>query len=201
MEILFNYILENILEFFGVTFSFIYVILSIRQNIFCWPALIIAAIMNIIVYHSIGLSLQMTMQFFFIVTAIYGWRNWKIQKKVNKIETIKVKKWGLNKNIKWISIGLLITAIFTILLKLIPYKSLMYSNYPFLDSLMFVFNIIPMYMTGKKILECWIYFICIDIISGVFYFSTEEFFYCLLFFGYIPFAITGFIKWKKSIVK
>ena len=201
MEILFNYILENILEFFGVTFSFIYVILSIRQNIFCWPALIIAAIMNIIVYHSIGLSLQMSMQFFFIVTAIYGWKNWKIQKKVNKIETIKVKKWGLKKNIKWISIGLLITAIFTILLKLIPYKSLMYSNYPFLDSLMFVFNIIPMYMTGKKILECWIYFICIDIISGVFYFSTEEFFYCLLFFGYIPFAITGFITWKQRLAK
>ena len=199
MELLFNYIFNNLLEFFGVTFSFIYVIFSIRQSIFCWPTLIIASIINMIVYYSINLSLQMSMQLFFIGVAIYGWINWKNKK--TKDGFLRVNYLGLNQNIKWVSMGLITTIILTFLLKQIPYTNLMYSNYPFLDSLMFVFNLIPMYMTGRKILECWVYFICIDIISCIFYFSTEEYFYCLLFFGYIPFAITGFIKWKKSIVK
>jgi len=57
-----------------------------------------------------------------------------------------------------------------------------------------------MYMTGQKILESWIYFIVIDIISGVFYAITGEFFFCFLFFCYLGFATQGYITWKKEIV-
>ena len=203
MEIIFDiilllvYISENIYEFFGVTFSFIYVIFSIRQNILCWPTLIIASIFNMIAFNAINLPLQMSMQFFFVATAIYGWSNWK--KPNAKTELLRVEKWKTSQNIQWITIGLLITLLLTFFIKLLPSQSAIYSRYPFFDSLMFVFNIIPMYMTGRKILQCWIYFIVIDIISGTFYYYTEEYFYCLLFFGYIPFAITGLIQWKKSI--
>ena len=78
-------------------------------------------------------------------------------------------------------------------------RELMTTSHPFSDGLIFVFNIIPMYMMGKKIIESWIYFIVIDIYSGIFFYITEAYFFSFLFFCYIAFATYGYIAWKKEI--
>tara|TARA_Y100000589_G_scaffold156122_2_gene148678 strand:- start:1962 stop:2555 length:594 start_codon:yes stop_codon:yes gene_type:complete len=187
-----NYIIKNPFQFSGVVLSILYVILSIKQNILCWLALIAASLLNMIAYQIINLPLQAFMQLFFIITAIYGWYNWN-KKKGNK--KIFVKKIGLKENIFYTVLGIISTLILTIILEKFKIKS----EYPFLDSLMFAFNIIPMYMTGKKIIDSWLYFICIDIISGFFYLKTGEYFFAILFFSYIIFATIGFFTWKKML--
>ena len=194
---LYSYIIENIYQFLGVVFSIIYVLFSIRQNILCWPSLIFAAILNMFAYHLIDLPLQVFMQLFFIGTAIYGWYNWH---KGGNNEPIKITSWSNKNHLTWICLGGTGTLILTIILKQFSAFEILHSNYPFLDSLMFIFNIIPMYMTGKKILESWLYFIFIDIISGLFYLITGEFFFSFLFFCYIGFATYGYITWKKNSI-
>lgn len=195
MTDIYIYTIENIYQFLGVFFSIIYVVLSIRQNLYCWAALTIAAIFNIYAYYLIDLPLQVIMQFFFIGTAIYGFINWN---KKNRKTKLKVTTKSLKYNATWLGVGLLITLLLTLLLTL-SNSNYLYSEYPFIDALMFTFNMIPMYLTGKKIIESWIYFIVIDIISGLFYLQTSEFFFCALFFCYIGFASYGYITWKKEI--
>ena len=192
----YNYLIENIFQFMGVLFSIIYVLFSIRQNILCWPALIIAALFNFYAYYLINLPLQSIMQLFFILTAFYGWYKWK---KSQEKSTLLVNRWQIKSHLIWLTIGLTSTLVIGFFLNSINSNSIFHSSYPFLDALMFVFNIIPMYMTGKKILESWIYFIVIDIISGIFYAITGEFFFCFLFFCYIGFATQGYLTWKKEI--
>ena len=191
---MFEYVIENIYQLLGVVFSIIYVILSIKQNIYCWPALIIAALLNMVAYNIINLPLQVTMQIFFIITAIYGWRKWRAKIDTTTKKELKITSWDTKTNIWYISCGLVITIILDVFL-----ENYNLSDFPFLDSLMFSFNIIPMYMTGKKILQSWIYFIVIDIISGVFYLLIGEYFFAFLFFCYIGFASHGYITWKKEI--
>tara|TARA_S200000501_G_C20737902_1_gene705966 strand:- start:34 stop:630 length:597 start_codon:yes stop_codon:yes gene_type:complete len=197
MEIL-NYITNHIYEFFGVLFSIIYVVLSIRQNILCWFALIIAAILNGYAFFTIGLPLQSIMQIFFIGVGLSGLKNWS-QKNTEKI-IVKSKNKKYHK--MTIFIGSLLTiGLFTFLQSDFISKSMFFSKDPFFDALMFMFNIIPMYMTTKKILESWLYFIWIDIISGFFYLNTGDYFYCFLFFFYIPFATHGYLSWLKDLKK
>ena len=192
-----NYYLINqnhIYEFLGVTFSIIYVILSIKQNKLCWPALIVAASLNGYAFYLINLPLQSIMQLFFIVVAISGWISWN-----KKEENIFIVKSLSNKNLTfWILFGLILTIELKYILNYF-HGTLFESGYPFFDSLMFMFNIIPMYMTTKKIIQSWVIFIVIDIISGFFYLYTGDYFYCFLFFFYIPFATYGYISWKKHL--
>ena len=169
-------------------------ILSIRQNIFCWPALIIAAILNGYAFYLIELPLQSMMQLFFISVAISGWRHWNTQEKSQFI----VKVWTRKKVIISIFIGLLLTFILTQILSQLE-KTNFESKFPFFDALMFMFNIIPMYMTTKKVIQSWLIFIVIDVISGFFYLYTGDYFYCFLFFFYIPFATYGYLNWKKHV--
>ena len=206
-------------EFFGVLFSFIYVVFSIKQNTLCWPALIIAAIFNIPCFIIQELPLQSIMQFFFIITGIYGWYNWKNTKTDNEL---KVKSWKINKHFEWIHHGAAMTIITTILLLSIDFdinlnfifeyntsQSVNADNNNMIwlnkklrtlaDALLFIFNIIPMYLTGKKILESWIYFIIIDMFGSLFYFFDGLYFYAFLYFCYIGFASYGYLTWKKTI--
>ena len=190
------YLIENIFQFMGVIFSIIYVLFSIRQNILCWPALIVAAIFNLYAYYLINLPLQSIMQLFFILTAFYGWYKWR---KNQEKTVLLINRWRIKNHLIWLTIGLISTLTIGFMLQSLNNNPVFYSSYPFLDSLMFVFNIIPMYMTGKKVLESWIYFIVIDIISGIFYAITGEFFFCFLFFCYIGFATQGYLTWKKEL--
>ena len=194
--IIHNYLItqNHIYEFLGVCFSIIYVTLSIKQNIFCWPALIIAAILNGYAFYLIELPLQSIMQLFFISVAISGWKNW------NKKETNQflVKIWTKHKIAIWVFSGLLLTLILKQILIELEGTNFE-SKFPFFDALMFMFNIIPMYMTTKKVIQSWLIFIVIDIISGFFYLYTGDYFYCFLFFFYIPFATYGYFNWKKHL--
>ena len=189
---LYSYLVENIYQFLGVLFSIIYVVFSIKQNVLCWLALFIASLLNIVAYSLIHLPLQVSMQVFFIGTAFYGWHQWTYTQN-NK--TLTVSKWTKKQHFFWILSGILITTILSVILQYLDI-----SSHPFLDSLMFTFNLIPMYMTGKKIIESWIYFIVIDIISGIFYLNSGEYFFSFLFFCYIGFATYGFFTWKKDLV-
>ncbi len=193
-----NYIHHHIYEFFGVLFSVIYVVLSIRQNILCWPALILAAILNGYAFFTIGLPLQSVMQLFFIIVGISGLKSWAQKGKSQLI----VKSWSSKNHTFVIIIGSFLTiALFTFLETNLVSQSIFSSKEPFFDALMFMFNIIPMYMTTKKILESWLYFIWIDVISGFFYLYTGDYFYCFLFFFYIPFAIHGYLTWRTDLQK
>ena len=110
---LYEYINENIFQFLGVIFSIIYVTFSIKQNILCWPALIIASLFNMYAYHIINLPLQVSMQFFFIGTGVYGWYNWK--QSTNKPD-LKVSSWNRKRNYTRILIGLSITILIMVIL-------------------------------------------------------------------------------------
>ena len=189
---LYSYFIENIYQFLGVVFSIIYVIFSIKQNVLCWLALLIASLLNMAAYNLINLPLQVSMQLFFIGTAFYGWYKWTYGKN-NK--ALRVSKWTKKQHVFWILTGIIITLLLSVVLQYFDI-----SSHPFLDSLMFTFNLIPMYMTGKKIIESWIYFIAIDVISGVFYLNSGEYFFSFLFFSYIGFATYGFLTWKKDLV-
>tara|TARA_B100001564_G_C20323583_1_gene526899 strand:- start:22 stop:621 length:600 start_codon:yes stop_codon:yes gene_type:complete len=198
MSEILNYFTNHIYEFFGVLFSIIYVILSIRQNILCWYALIIAATINCYAFYLIELPLQSIMQLFFITVGISGIKNWSNKKQGSLI----IQSWGTNMHIKTIALGSILTILlFKFLNNNLINETSFASKEPFFDALMFLFNIIPMFMTTKKILESWLYFIWIDVISGFFYLYTGDYFYCFLFFFYIPFATHGYLTWKKELNK
>jgi len=57
------------------------------------------------------------------------------------------------------------------------------------------------WMITKKILENWIYFIVIDLAMVGIYFNRTLYLSSLLFLLYALFAVIGYIKWRKELVK
>ena len=70
---------------------------------------------------------------------------------------------------------------------------------PIIDSFTTCFSIIATFLVVKKILENWIYWIIIDLVSIYIYFSRDLHLTSLLFLVYTVIAIIGYFNWKKKL--
>jgi nicotinamide mononucleotide transporter len=72
---------------------------------------------------------------------------------------------------------------------------------PIIDSFTTVFSVIATFMLTKKILENWLYWVVIDIVSVYLYFSRELHLTSLLFILYSIIAIFGYLSWLRNSKK
>ena len=64
-------------EAVGVLFSIAYLVLAIRENIWCWPAAFISSALAVIVLFEARLYSESGLNVFYAVIAVYGWYQWR----------------------------------------------------------------------------------------------------------------------------
>lgn len=177
---------NNFIEASAVIFSIIYVLLAAKKNIFCWYAAIASALLYFFICIDAKLYAESGLQLFYLFMAFYGLYSWNKKSETNII-SINAKT-----HFKLIIIGFLLT--FLLGYYLTVYTS---SISPLLDSFTTIFSIMSTFMVAKKILENWIYWIIIDIVSIQLYASRELYLTGLLFLIYSIIAIYGYFTWAK----
>ena len=80
---IFNYLLQNWLEFTAVFFAILYLILAVNQNILCWVAGIVSSILYFFIMQSAGLYMEAYLQIFYVFMGLYGWLQWRKGNKIN----------------------------------------------------------------------------------------------------------------------
>ena len=58
-----------------------------------------------------------------------------------------------------------------------------------------------MWLTAKKKIESWYYWLLVDILATGIYFYKELYFLAILYMVYIVMAVMGYLAWKKSLEK
>ena len=91
---IFNYLLQNWLEFTAVFFAILYLILAVNQNILCWVAGIVSSILYFFIMQSAGLYMEAYLQIFYVFMGLYGWLQWR---KGNQIDNnFIVNTWSMS---------------------------------------------------------------------------------------------------------
>jgi nicotinamide mononucleotide transporter len=179
----------SIIETTAVLFSIIYVVLATKQNIWCWVFAAISVTLYIYICLNARLFAETGLQAFYLFMAAYGYYNW------NKSDTkLEVQQWSPTKHLLLILFGAISTF-------LIGFYFTAYTNakMPIVDSFTTVFSIIATYMIAKKVLENWLYWIVIDVVSIYLYFSRDLHLTSLLFMLYSIIAIFGYFSWLKKM--
>ena len=181
------------LESIAVLFSFLYVILVAKENIWCWAAAIISVSLYIFICYEAKLYAETGLQFFYLIMAVIGYLFWK--KSPNK-KQLDIKELSIGNHALILFFGIVFTLILGYILTIYTQAKL-----PLLDSFTTVFSIIATFMVIKKILENWLYFIAIDIASIYLYYSRDLNQTAILFLLYSIIAIVGYYNWTKSLAK
>jgi len=179
-------------EFWAVLTSIAYAWLASRNNIWCWFFGIASPILTMYaLYFYFNLYAEVVLQFYYIGMAMYGFYTWKFGGVKHSEKPIEV--WTIKKHLQMIIIGLLLSVLLGYIL----------NNYTeaastYVDSFTTVFAIFATYMTARRLLENWIYWIVIDTVSIFLYAGRGGYFFALLFIAYTIIAVYGFYNWRKQ---
>ena len=186
---------DNWIEIAGVFISLIYLFFSIKQKIFLWPFGILSALFYIIIYFNAKFYADMGLQVYYFFISIYGWISWSSanspasQSEDGGVRNTSKKQWGILSIIALV-VGLLL---FWILTKFTD------SEIPAWDALTTAVSIVATWMLAKKLIEHWLLWIVIDLISMALYIYKGLFPTSVLFAVYTIMAVVGFRTWRKNL--
>ena len=181
---------QSWIEWIALVSSIIYVILAAKENVWCWPFGIIGVLASLYLFIQGKLFLDAGLQIYYLVMSIYGWWSWGKTLNVTKLN-ISTKKplWHLTV----ISLG------FAAVYPLGLISQHFGGSLPFVDALTTAFALLATYMTAKKILENWLYWIVTDIVCIWVYWSKDYQLLSLLYLIFSIVAIYGWLEWRKKI--
>ncbi len=193
LQTIYDWIFQNYIELAAVISGFIYIYLSVRQNIWLWFFGIITSVLYIYVYFVSKFYADMSLQFYYVFISIYGWFAWYNGKKNNPDKKFSVTR----TNFKTASILFFITVLLFLFYILILKQT--DTTIPFGDAFTTSVSITATWMLTRKKIEHWILWIIVNIISIGLYFHKELYPTVILFCVYTIIAVIGYLEWKKEI--
>lgn len=188
------WISNNYIELLGLIFGLLYILLSIKQNIWCWPVGFITSALYIYVFFVTKFYADMGLQVYYLIVSVYGWSHWMFGAKSKKQDDLKISK----TNIK---LGIYLFLATIVLFVIISYVLVNYtdSEIPYWDAFTTAASFVATWMLARKIIEHWIIWIIVDSVSLGLYIYKELYPTVILFAVYTVLAILGYIEWKKKL--
>lgn len=187
------------LEFGGLVFGLLCVIFLIKENILTWICGIIYVLISFYVFWEARLYGDFILHIFFLILNIYGWYAWV--KGSDRSEQLSVTKQSFSQFMTLAVITLIGIFLFAQFLIQLPIwiNGLEPAALPYWDSTTSVLSVTGMWLTARKKIENWYYWLLVDILATGVYYYKGLFFYSLLYFIYIGLAIAGYLAWRKSL--
>lgn len=181
----------SVLEIAATVFAIAYLLLVIKENVWCWPAALASVALSLVVFYEAKLYMESALQFFYGGMAIFGWYQWRHGGR--RGEGVGIQVWAWRRHAIVIATILVMSVLFGTLLRVYTDAAL-----PFLDSFTTIAAIFTTYMVTKKVLENWVYWFVIDGISVYLYGSRGLFLFAALFIGYLVLVVIGFRAWTRQ---
>ena len=178
------------MESIAVILAIAYLLLVIRQNIFCWVCSAVSSLIYVYLFFGVKLYVGSLLNFFYFGMAVYGWYSWS--KGINET-ALAISSWS-------VKVHFLAVCKIVLLSLISGYFLSVYSDavFPYLDSLTAFFSIWATYLVAIKVLENWWYWLVIDLFLVAVYWSRDLHATALLFVVYIILIPFGLLAWKRS---
>jgi nicotinamide mononucleotide transporter len=192
------------LEFFATITGAIAVALSAKAVVWYWPTGIVSIVLSFFLFFQVRLYPDMFLQVFFFVTNLLGWWRWTHPGKFEEDRKHELRVSYMNRKqiLLVFIVGLIGTLFFgTIaenLHEMLPAVFSQPSAFPYLDSFVTVMSIITTFLVINKKIECWIFWILIDMIAAYMYFVKGIKFMALEYAVFCFIAAFGLWNWIRE---
>ena len=181
-------------EWIAVILAIAYVLLAVKESIWCWPAAFISTAIYSVLFFDVSLYMESLLNVYYLMMAIYGWYQWQYKTQGEDIKPVIV----------WTPKVHIILIAGTLILIMVAGKVLQHytdQDFAYIDSFTTLFAIITTYMMAQKVLENWLYWIIIDMVSIYLYLQKGLALTALLFVAYVIIAFFGWKKWHQHYSK
>ena len=180
-------------ELIGTFIVLICVILTAKENLWCWPTGIVSVVLLGYAFYVYGLySTTVLHLVYFLPIQFWSWYKWRV---VGAAETtdlkVSVMSWD------WRFVTLLAIVAGTVMVGTIVGLT-DGAVYVYADASILVISIIAQYLLSIKKLESWVLWIAVDIIAPVLYFMSGLYMVAAIYVVFFFIASGGLYGWYKS---
>ena len=187
-------ITNSYIEITGVIFGLICVILTTKENIWCWPTGIISTSAYLYLYYQQTLYVNVLLHIFYLIACAIGWYQW-LYGGENK-STLKVTR--TNKKHLW-KIAAITFGMFLFFGVITDYIS--DDKMPYIDALLASLSFTAQWMMNNKLVESWLLWIVTDISYTIMHFQLHNYPSFFMYLVFVFFAVVGYYLWLKSSKK
>ena len=186
--------LKLLLQIVGTLLGLLYLWLEYKANIWVW---IVGAIMPMVhgmLYLQSGIYADAAMQLYYVAAGIYGLFVWlrgekRSEKRVDIQHTPK----------QWIFSLVAVYVVLHISLYFLL-TEFTDSRVPLFDSMSTALSIVAMWMLSRKLVEQWLVWLVVDMISVGLYLYKDIPITAMLYMLYCALAVAGYMRWRKQVL-
>jgi nicotinamide mononucleotide transporter len=183
----------SLVEAVGAFLGVLYLVLAIRESLWCWPAAFVSSVLTVVVMFGARLYSEAALNVFYAAMAVYGWYQWRYGGRVHGTPELPIGVWPLKIHALAIGGSLALSAVIGWLMSRHTDAA-----YPYLDAFVTVSSVVTTYMVARKILENWLYWLVVDSLSLYLYAQRGLYFYVGLFALYLVLVVIGFVRWRRD---
>ncbi len=179
----------NIIEIIAIVSTFLYVILSTKQSVYCWYPSIVGCLCFFILYMDEKLYMEMTIQVIFLVQSIYGLYNWS--KSENIYESV-VNKLSYKIFFEHLFLTIACAMLAGVLLDINTE-----TQQPYFDAIASSIGLLGTWYLTKKYIQAWILWFVVDLLL-LRMFLFQELYLSASFYVLMTFlSVKGYYDWHK----
>ncbi|MDX3773475.1 nicotinamide riboside transporter PnuC [Chromatiaceae bacterium AAb-1] len=180
------------LELLAVLLALAYVLLAMKQSLWCWPAALLSTLLYVhIMWHSALLS-DALLQVYYAGMAVYGWWRWQQLRQPHHQNKGMVCEWPWSRHCLLISCTFLAGLVLGQLM-----ASYTHADFAYLDAQTTCFSIVATFLVARKLVSNWLYWVVIDAVSIYVYLQKNLYFTTVLFMLYTLIAVIGYFAWLR----
>ena len=186
--------LKLVLQIVGTLLGLLYLWLEYKANIWLWIVGAIMPMVHGVLYLNSGIYADAAMQLYYVVAGVYGLCVWlRGTKRTEKVVNIQYTP------TKWIIPLVVVYAVLHVAMYYLL-SEFTDSRVPFFDSMSTALSIVAMWMLSRKLVEQWLVWLVVDMISVGLYLYKGIPITAMLYTLYCALAIAGYIRWRKQVL-
>ncbi len=181
----------TVLEAVAVILAIMYLVLAIRQNIWCWLCAALSTIIFAVLFFDVRLYMEALLNLFYLAMAGYGWHTWKSGR--GSGQELAVVVWSHKRHLLAISVVVAISLVTGYLL-----DTRSDAAFPYVDSLTTWSAVWATFLVARKVLENWWYWLLIDATMIYVFWAKGLELTAVLYIAYLLLIPVGLFSWTRS---
>ena len=182
-------------EWIAVAFALAYLVLAIRQSLWCWACAVVSSAIYLVLFARGGLLMQAWLQVFYIAMAAYGWWAWHGGGAGGEAQSLPVSRWPLRVH----GLALLLVVAVSLVNGRVVAGTTPHGIVPYVDALTAWASVFATWLVARKVLENWLYWIVTDLVAAALYWTQGFHATAALFIVYTVLAVRGYQQWRADL--
>lgn len=166
--------------------------LATRENVWYYPTGVVSVLLYTWIFYEVRLYAETGLQIVWLALLLYGWYHW-LHGGVNRAEAAvsRTPRWG------WASV-LMSGVVATVAIAIVQ-KRFTDNPAPLVDSAIAAWSIAAQWMTARKWIESWLFWLAVNTIAVPLYVARQLWVTAALYAVLWILAVFGYRAWRRSL--